>query len=144
MKMDEPPRHEDHQSGPEIPIPAEVDRVATILVDCVYQVHSRLGPGLSESVYVLCLAPELRKRGLRVEAEVPVPLMYDGVRIEAGFRIDLLVEDCIIVEVKAAVEDHPVFKAQLLSYMKLTGKRLGFLVNFYKKLIKDGIQRIAL
>lgn len=110
----------------------------------MYRVHSRLGPGLLESVYKLCLAYELRKRGFKVETEVPVPVMYDGIRIDAGFKIDLLVEDCIIIEAKATLDDHPIFKAQLLTHMKLTGKRLGFLTNFNKKLIKDGIQRIAL
>ena len=110
----------------------------------MYQVHSRLGPGLLESVYKICLAYELRKRGLKVETEVPVPILYDGVRIDAGFKIDLLVEDNVIIEAKATVEDHPIFKAQILTHLKLTGKRLGFLTNFNKKLIKDGVQRIAL
>ncbi len=140
----EPPRHGEHQAGLLIPIPVEVDRVATEVVDAMYQVHSRLGPGLLESVYKVCLAYELRKRGLKVETEVPVPILYDGVRIDAGFKIDLLVEDCIIIEVKATLDDHPIFKAQILTHLKLTGKRLGFLANFNKKLIKDGIQRIAL
>ncbi len=103
-----------------------------------------MGPGLLESVYKLCLAYELRKRGLKFEAEVPVPVLYDGVRIDAGFKIDLLVADCVIVEAKSTLDDHPVFKAQILTHMKLTGKRLGFLANFNKKLIKDGIQRIVL
>jgi len=140
----EPPRHEEHHAGLLIPIPAEVDRVGTEVVDAMYQVHSRLGPGLLESVYKICLAYELRKRGLKVETEVPVPILYDGVRIDAGFKIDLLVEDNVIIEAKATVEDHPIFKAQILTHLKLTGKRLGFLTNFNKKLIKDGVQRIAL
>ena len=110
----------------------------------MFRVHSQLGAGLLEHAYQACLAHELRKRGLRVETEVPVPIVYDGVRIDVGFCIDLLVEDSIIVEVKAVIDDHPVFKAQLLTHLKLTGKRLGFLVNFNKKLIKDGIQRVAL
>ena len=118
----EPPRHESTL----VPIPVEVDRVATEVVDAMYQVHSRLGPGLLESVYRICLAYELRKRGLKVETE------------------DLLVEDCVIVEPKSTLDDHPIFKAQILTHLKLTGKRLGFLANFNKKLIKDGIQRIAL
>ena len=127
-----------------IPIPAEADRVGSQVVDAMYQVHSRLGPGLLESVYKICLAHELRKRGLKVETEVPVPILYDGIRIDAGFEIDLLVEDCVIVEAKSTLDDHPIFRAQILTHMKLTGKRLGFLANFNKKLIKDGIQRIAL
>lgn len=140
----EPPRHKAHQAVPLEPIPVEVDRVATEIVDAMYQVHSRLGPGLLESVYKICLAYELRKRGLKVETEVADPILYDGVSTDVGFKIDLLVEDCIIVEAKARIDDHPIFKAQLLTHMKLTGKRLGFLANFNKKLIKDGIQRIAL
>jgi GxxExxY protein len=140
----EPPRHEEHQAVALIPIPVVVDRVGTEIVDAMYQVHSRLGPGLLESVYKICLAYELRKRGLKVETEVPVPILYDGVRIDAGFKIDLLVEDSVIIEAKATIDDHPIFKAQILTHLKLTGKRLGFLANFNKKLIKDGIQRIAL
>jgi GxxExxY protein len=126
------------------PIPETVDRIATQIVDACFHLHSRLGPGLLESVYETCLAHELAKRGLRVERQVPIPIIYDDLRIEAGFKIDLLVEGSIILEIKAATEDHPVFKAQLLTYMKLTGIRLGFLINFNKKLIKDGIQRVAL
>jgi GxxExxY protein len=126
------------------PIPETVDRIATQIVDACFHLHSRLGPGLLESVYETCLTHELTKRGLRVERQVPIPIIYDDLRIEAGFKIDLLVEGSIILEIKAATEDHPVFKAQLLTYMKLTGIRLGFLINFNKKLIKDGIQRVAL
>ncbi len=122
----EPPRHGGHQAVTLVPIPVEVDRVGTEVVDAMYQVHSRLGPGL------------------RVEAEVPVPILYDGIKIDVGFKIDLLVEDCVIIEAKATLDDHPIFKAQLLTQLKLAGKRLGFLANFNKKLIKDGIQRIAL
>ncbi len=95
-------------------------------------------------MYKLCLAYELRKRGLKVDAEVAVPIIYDCVRIDAEFKIDLLVEDSVIIEAKATIDDHPIFKAQILTHMKLTGKRLGFLANFNKKLITDGIQRIAL
>ena len=126
------------------PIPDEVDRIATKIVDACFHLHSRLGPGLLESLYETCLEHDLKRRGLRVERQVPVPIVYDELRIEAGFRIDLLVEGSIILEIKAATEDHPIFKAQLLTYMKLTGIRLGFLINFNKKLIKDGIQRVAL
>jgi GxxExxY protein len=139
----EPPRHEGHQAGPVIPIPADVDRIGTEIVDAMYQVHSRLGPGLLESVYKICLAHELRKRGFKVQTEVPVPIFYD-VQIDCGFKIDLLVEDSVVIEAKATLDDHPIFKAQILTHLNLTGKRLGFLTNFNKKLIKDGIQRIAL
>jgi GxxExxY protein len=140
----EPPRHEEHQAVPVVPIPVELDQIGTEVVDAMFKVHSQLGPGLLESVYKICLAYELRKRGLRVQTEVPVPIFYDGVQIDCGFKIDLLVEDCVIIEAKATVDDHPIFKAQILTHMKLTGRRLGFLANFNKKLIKDGIQRVAL
>jgi GxxExxY protein len=146
MKEFEPRRHQGHQatSAAVEPIPAGLDRIAAQVVDGCFRVHSKLGAGLLESVYKLCLAHELRKRGLKVEIEVPVPVVYDEIVIDTGFRIDLLVEDSIIVEVKATIDDHPIFKAQILTHMKLLAKRLGFLVNFNKKLIKDGIQCIAL
>jgi GxxExxY protein len=102
------------------------------------------GLGLLESVYSICLAHELRKRGLKVEREVKLPIFYDGVRLDAGLRIDLIVESCIIVETKAVEWLIPVFEAQLLTYLKLTGHTLGFLVNFNVTLIKDGIKRVIL
>jgi GxxExxY protein len=126
------------------PIPAELDRIGKEIVDACFQIHSNLGAGLLESAYRALLTHEIRKRGFSVQVEVPVPILYDGVYIETGFRIDMLIEGCIIIELKATTDDHPIFKAQLLTYLKLTGNRLGFLVNFNKKLIKDGIQRIAL
>jgi GxxExxY protein len=142
----EPIRHEGHEavSGSLEPIDQETERVATAVVDSCYRVHSQLGSGLLESVYKICLAHELRKRGFVVRTEVPVPITYDGIQIDAGFKIDLLVNELVIVEAKAVTDDHPIFKAQLLTHMKLTHKRLGFLANFNKKLIKDGIQRMAL
>ena len=144
--MSEPPRHQEHQAviGEIEPIPVELDRIATQIVDACVRVHSKLGAGLLESVYKVCLAQELRKRGLRVETEVAVPVVYDDIVIDAGFRVDLLVEASVVIEVKATIDDHPVFKAQILTHLKLLAKRLGFLVNFNKKHIKDGIQRIAL
>lgn len=126
------------------PIPPEMERIAKQIVDASFLVHVALGPGLLESVYELCLAHELGKRGLKVERQVPVPVIYDGVRIDVGFKIDLLVEGCIIVEIKAVNDEHPIHKAQLLTHMKLARKRLGFIINFNKKLIKDGIIRMVL
>lgn len=122
----------------------EVERVGAQIVDAAYRVHCAPGPGLLESVYEICLAHELSKRGFRVERQVEVPVVYDGVRIDAALRIDLLVEDCVIVELKAVERHNPLFDAQVLTYLKLTGKKLGFLINFNVELIKQGIKRIVL
>ena len=123
---------------------AEIERVATAVVDAAFKVHTRLGPGLLESAYRTVMLYELRKRGFEVRAEVPVPIVYDEVKLDAGYRLDLLVNDCVIVEVKAVEKLHPVHDAQLLTYLRLTGIRLGFLINFNTKLIKDGLKRIVL
>jgi GxxExxY protein len=122
---------------------AEVERIATVVVDGIYTVHRKLGPGLLESVYSICLAHELRKRGLNVEREVKLPIIYDGVRLEAALRLDMLVESRIIVEAKAVENLIAIFDAQLMTYLKLTGYQLGFLVNFNVELIKNGLRRIV-
>ena len=122
---------------------AEVEAVATAIVDAAYKIHKRFGPGLLESAYRVCLAHELRTRGFTVQCEVAMPLEYEGVHLDCGFRIDLLVADLVIVEVKAVADFHPVHEAQLITYLKLTGIRLGILINFNKKFIKDGIKRIV-
>ncbi|MGA3067549.1 MAG: GxxExxY protein [Tepidisphaeraceae bacterium] len=122
----------------------ELEQIARIIVDAIYKVHSSLGPGLLESVYSICLAHELRNRGLKVDREVIVPVLYDGVRLEAGLRLDLLIESCFIVEAKAVEKLIPIFDAQLLTYLKLTGHIPGFLVNFNVPLIKDGTKRVIL
>ena len=121
---------------------AEMERIATAVVDSAYKVHRQLGPGLLESAYRACLAYELSKRGFVVEQERPVPVLYDGIKIDAGFTLDLLVNGLVIVELKAVAELHPVHKAQLLTYLKLRRLRLGLLVNFNVVLIKDGIRRV--
>ena len=122
---------------------AELERVATAIVDSAYKVHVTLGPGLLESVYVACLAHELTLRGHRVRREVPVPVIYEGLKLDSGFRIDLLIDDAVVIEAKSVESMHPVFKAQLLTHLKLADKRLGFLINFNTKFIKDGITRVA-
>ncbi|HYX68015.1 MAG TPA: GxxExxY protein [Terriglobales bacterium] len=113
------------------------------VVDAAMKVHTALGPGLLESAYEACLAHELRKRGLRVETQVPLPVTYEGMQIELGYRIDLLVEGQVIVELKAVETVLPVHKAQLLSYLRLSGRRLGLLINFHVERLKDGITRIV-
>lgn len=122
----------------------ELERIATIIVDAAFKVHSELGAGLLESAYVAVLTYELRKRGLKVSHQVPVPIVYDGVRFDEGYRLDLLVEDQIIIEVKSVEKLHPVHEAQLITYLKLLNKKLGFLINFNSKLIKDGLKRVIL
>ena len=120
-----------------------INGVSGSIVDSAYRVHSVLGPGLLESVYVAALACELEKRAVRVARQVAVPVVYEGTPLGAGFFADLIVEDQVIVEVKATESLAPVHRRQLLTYLKLADKRLGLLINFNEFLIKDGIVRIA-
>jgi GxxExxY protein len=117
--------------------------IAKEVVDVAYRIHTALGPGLLESIYEAVLASELHKRGLDVSVQHPIPVVYEGTRLEIGFRADLLVEDKVIVEVKSVAEIALIHKKQLLSYLRLADKRLGLLINFNVVLIKDGITRIA-
>jgi len=126
------------------PIPAGVEEIARQVVDAPFNVHKILGPGLLESVYETCLDYELTKRRIPFRRQVVVPILYDGVTLDADLRIDLLVADCLIVEIKAVEREHPVHVAQLLTYLKLTGHRLGLLLNFNVPLIKNGIKRVVL
>ncbi len=119
------------------------NEISKIVVDAAYKIHTSLGPGLLESVYEAVLFYELQKRGLRVERQVAVPIVYEDVRLEEGFRADLIVEDKLIIEIKSVSAIAPVHQKQLLTYLKLTDKRLGLLMNFGAFLIKDGIQRIV-
>lgn len=125
-------------------IPVEMDRIAKQVVDSAFKVHKQLGPGLLESVYETCLTYELKSRGLIVQTQVAVPIVYEGLKLDGGLKLDLLVEDSLIVELKAVEVMIPVFEAQLLSYLRLTNKRLGLLINFNVPVIKDGIKRIIL
>ena len=118
-----------------------LEDVGKEVVDIAFHLHKALGPGLLESVYEKCFCYELRQRGLNYISQMKVPIVYDGLIIEEGLRLDLLVEDCVIVELKAQENFHPVWEAQLLSYLKLTNKPLGYLINFSVPLIKDGIKR---
>ena len=119
------------------------NEVAKQIVDAAFGVHTSLGPGLLESVYETVLAYELEQRGLRTVRQQPVPVVYQGTRIEMGFRADLIVEDKVIVEIKSVETIAPVHKKQLLTHLRLADKRLGLLINFNVALIKDGIMRIA-
>ena len=117
--------------------------IAHIIVDAAFRVHRTLGPGLLESVYHRVLAFELAKRGLKVLSEVPIPIRYDNLKFEEGFRADLIVEDKVIVELKSVAQLKPVHKKQLLTYLRLADKRLGRLINFNEALIKHGIVRVV-
>ena len=123
---------------------SETERIASIIVDSIFRVHSTLGPGLLESVYEHCLCLELEARGLRVQRQVNVPIIYLGKTVEPGLRLDLLVENSVIIETKSVEKMHPVFRAQMITYLKLSKKRLGFLVNFNVEYIKEGIKRVIL
>jgi GxxExxY protein len=120
------------------------EEIATEIVDATYQVHSTLGPGLLESVYEDCLALEFGERGLEYERQLVMPVEYKHLRLDPGFRLDFLVENAIVIEIKAVDALIKVHSAQLLTYMKLGGFRLGFLINFNSPLIKDGICRYVL
>jgi len=119
------------------------NEIASQIVDAAYQIHTSLGPGLLESVYEALMAHELNRRGLLFVRQQPVPVVYDGIRLETGFRADLIVEDRVVVEIKSVDVLAPVHKKQLLTYLRLTGKRLGLLINFDTVLIKDGIARVV-
>ncbi|MDA1142324.1 MAG: GxxExxY protein [Planctomycetota bacterium] len=121
----------------------ELNKITGEIVDAAMKVHRELGPGLLESAYQACLLFEMHRRGYKAEKEVELPIVYDGVRIDAGYRIDLLVEGCVIVEIKAVEKVHDVHKAQLISYLKLSGNKVGLLINFNVVLLKDGIMRFA-
>ena len=112
-------------------------------MDSAIKVHRALGPGLLESAYQQCLTYELRKRGLRADTEVLLPIVYDGQQIDAGYRVDMLIEDCIIVENKSVDQILPIHQAQLLTYLKLRDCRLGFILNWNVRLMKDGIKRMV-
>jgi len=120
------------------------ESIAQQIVDSAYTVHRKLGPGLLEKVYEVCFCHELSKRGLRFQRQVDIPIIYDGIVFNEGLRLDVLVEDEVICELKAVDEMNLLWEAQILSHLKLTGKRLGFLINFNIPLIKDGIKRFIL
>jgi len=120
-----------------------LNRISGEVVDASLKVHRALGPGLLESAYQACLLYELRKRGLDVAAQVEMPIRYDNVVIDTAFRIDLFVEKAVVVELKAVPRIHPIHEAQLLSYLRLSGSKLGLLINFHVVLLRDGITRIV-
>lgn len=122
-------------------ITERTEEIAKIIVHSAFTVHKELGPGLLEKVYEICLAHEIAKAGLEVKRQIDIPIVYDNIVFSEGLRLDLLVEDCIIVEVKAVEQVNAVWDAQIISHLKLTNKDLGFLINFNVPLIKSGIKR---
>jgi GxxExxY protein len=120
-----------------------IDEIGRSVVDACYCIHRELGPGLLESSYQACLIYELQNRGLRVEAELKLPLRYGHLVIQAGYRIDMLVEDLVVIENKSVENLLPLHHAQLLTYLRLSHRKLGFLINWNVPLIKNGIKRIA-
>ena len=124
------------------PLSEREEFIAEKIVDAAYTVHKTLGPGLLERVYEVCFCHELSKRELKYQRQVDIPITYDGMIFNEGLRLDVLVEELIICELKAVDEMNPLWKAQILSHLKLIGKRLGFLINFNVPLIKNGIKRI--
>lgn len=119
------------------------NEIATIVVDCCYRIHTRLGPGLFESVYETILEYELKKRGLAVRRQVEIPVIYDELQFELGFRADLIVNELVILELKSVERTTAVHPKQLLTYLKLTGLKLGLLINFGSPLIRDGVERLV-
>lgn len=122
----------------------EVDLVAKEVVDAGFQVHHALGPGLLESAYEECLSYELTRRDVAFERQVSMPISYKGLQLDIGYRIDLLVAKCVIVEIKAVETMLPIHQAQIMTYLRLSGCRLGFLMNFNVRLFKLGVRRVAL
>jgi GxxExxY protein len=124
-------------------LPADIELVGEKVLDAAFKIHTALGPGLLESVYEACMVYELRKCGLKVESQVALPVVYEEVKVDAGLRIDLMVNDCVIVELKSVEDMNPVYTAQLLTYLKLTNTRLGYLINFNVPHLKDGFKRLV-
>ena len=121
----------------------ELNEITEKIIGCAMKVHTALGPGLLEKTYEICLEHEIRKLGLKVVRQLALPVVYDGVRLDAGYRIDLFVEDLIVVELKPVDRVLPVHEAQLLSYLKLSNKKIGLLLNFNVARLVDGIKRVA-
>ncbi|MDP3802813.1 MAG: GxxExxY protein [Phenylobacterium sp.] len=134
--------HEGHE-GTE-PISESVERIGRAVVDAALAVHRALGPGLLESVYETCLVEELKQRGLTTDRQIGVPVVYGDVRMDVGFRLDLLVEKCVVVEIKSIDALASIHTAQVLTYLRFSGLRLGYLINFNTGLLKHGLRRLVL
>jgi len=126
------------------PLPADLEAMGKKIVDAAYTVHKNLGPGLLEKVYEICFCHELGKRGLAYQRQIDIPVVYDGMTFDEGLRLDVLVEGCVVCELKALETVNPVWEAQILSHLKLTGNRLGYLINFNVANIGHGIRRFII
>jgi GxxExxY protein len=120
-----------------------LDSITRRIIGAAIEVHRRLGPGLLESAYGTCLAFELRQTGLKIEEQKPLPVVYRDVKLDCGYRLDLVVEDSVVVEIKAVDQLAPIHDAQLLSYLRLSGMRVGLLINFHVRVLKNGLKRIV-
>ena len=125
------------------PIPQEAEITGKTILDAAFKIHTALGPGLLESVYEACLAYEIRRSGVLVDTQVHLPVLYENVKVDAGLRMDMLVGKCVIVEIKSIEKVNPLHEAQLLTYLKLSGIRVGYLINFNTLRLKEGIRRIV-
>jgi GxxExxY protein len=125
------------------PIPERTEKIGAQVIDAAIKVHRALGPGLLESVYEACLCFELSKRGIPFRRQVDLPVRYEGVFVETGFRIDVLVDGCVLAEIKSTVDITPLFECILLTHLRLADIRLGFILNFNVQLMKDGIKRMV-
>lgn len=121
----------------------ELNEISGRIIEFSIKVHKALGPGMLEGAYEICLLHELAQHGYKVQSQLTLPIVYDGVRLDAGYRIDLLVEESVIVELKAIERLMPVHEAQLLSYLRMSDLRLGLLINFNVKLLRDGVRRVV-
>jgi len=121
----------------------QLDLITRRIIGAAIEVHNGLGPGLLESAYETCLAFELRQLGFKVEQQLPLPVVYKDVKLDCGYRLDLVVEDSVILEIKAVHELAPIHDAQLLSYLRLSGKRVGLIINFHVRVLKDGLKRVV-
>jgi GxxExxY protein len=127
-----------------LPLSPTEETTGKAIVNAAYAVHTQLGPGLLESIYETCMVYELRKNGFDVKQQVVLPILYDGIKINDGLRLDILVDDIVIIELKAVEALHPIYEAQIISYLKLADLKLGFLINFNVPLVKQGIKRFRL
>lgn len=124
------------------PLPKTTEATARSILDAALAVHRHLGPGLLESVYEICLAHELSQRNHMVRTQVALPVVYDTIKLEAGYRVDLVVDECVVIEVKSVDALAPIHEAQLLTYLRFSERRLGFLINFNVPLLKQGVKRM--
>jgi len=134
----------EHELNKVRPLTKREEEIGKIVVHSAFKIHSQLGPGLLEKVNEVCLAHELKKAGLSVQRQIDIPIEYDGIVFDEGLRLDILVENLVICEIKAVDQVNPVWEAQVLSHLRLTNRRLGYLINFNVSLIKEGIRRFVI